>query len=615
MKTLNIFWIFAALISSAFASGDKGNGGDAVVCFLETKFRETVEQRIKYNKENPDLAKDPFRGGLINTVTTVDLLDMYQLRKDVQKSEVKSDGPYKEIIKEKLDLLAQKTSFANIIEEVKKDMLFSEASFGVMELNDSKHVIYFEENCLLVQLAHQKKIGSLSKVYYEKRLFDKLSENDKAALYFHEWIYSYAVSSKGHTDSLATRELVAYIFSNLMIEEDGKEFNSFLGQLNLGNYNLSSNQKIDVFGTEVNTMGSFIILPSGKKFIEVKSPLGVLKIYGRIYVSGQTYGFNLYETVKVKGLEASSIKFSISNKEVKIHEISTLNDFSTDGLEFKGPLYITFYNGGKAYRINHTGTENITWFENDFVEAKTFNSQSTGIILTRDEKQNVTEISYTGAQIIFHKVYNQRCKSDRNTMTAWPSGNLKKCILNHYETPEGFSVSSVIVDVDSNIVGGTLKQEETIDGKICKAGDYVVYPDGKLKSCSPKRDSFKIFDKVFRVKTVEYYPSGQAKYVKPVNDWIYFEYDKFEVTQKDLSFYENGQLRSIILRNTHRVKLSYKIGKRVKTVKARIKETLDFYPNGKFKKARLANQIILDGSFYSSETDVNFDKNGFIILE
>jgi len=215
VKKLNMMTLVAAFMLSAFVqttpalagksdgSGGAGNGGGLWVCHNDNKLKT------------------------IRWVRLVDLFEgktQYGLNIPVGSSAL----TYESIIKEKLArvLLADR-DFHDGIEPHVNDVLKSIASGDALKsakllkvVKDAPKVMAPEDDeCTngeigYVQVANYLDNGAL---YIRKSIWNhkKFSEQDKAALVFHEGVYKYMRDTYSDENSMRTREIVAAIFSDL----------------------------------------------------------------------------------------------------------------------------------------------------------------------------------------------------------------------------------------------------------------------------------------------------------------------------------------------------------------------------------------------------------------
>ncbi len=102
-----------------------------------------------------------------------------------------------------------------------------------IEVNDSQPIAELPSECKLVQIANRKTLSTEgqvpeTKIYYNKSLFDRLNEFQKAMLMTHEFIYLLAKEG-GHPTSDSIRRLIAFVFSKEFHDVDVPSEGSFSG--------------------------------------------------------------------------------------------------------------------------------------------------------------------------------------------------------------------------------------------------------------------------------------------------------------------------------------------------------------------------------------------------
>lgn len=181
-----ILSLFIIQLAQAYSTGNEvGNGGDVVLC------------------------KKPF---------TIEMLDLYEARKRFKIS--KDNRPYREIINSIIHKLSTidedrsnyiKSEFASFI---KKSSF--EKNAKLINIEDSKHFsLPKDKSCSLEQIAIKRKevLPNDSKFIINNDLWEKLDQQNKAALILHEIIYDY-FTHLGENNSIKARYYVGYLFNS-----------------------------------------------------------------------------------------------------------------------------------------------------------------------------------------------------------------------------------------------------------------------------------------------------------------------------------------------------------------------------------------------------------------
>lgn len=270
--------------------GEKGNGGDAVVCFESNAHTEKVRSVLKHNKMTGD-NKDPLADIPLENMT-VELLDLKEASQLKNYTAHEFDGQYNEII-DKIFLQLEKytdharSSSDNYIGYYQENMNhWMHSNHGVMEIDDSKHKINFGDHCEIIQIAYREKTLNTDIVYYELRLFEKLSETHKASLFFHEWIYAAYLENafpnmsnwKG-ADSKPVRLLVGELFSDsFMSATSGYNFVKLIDNLKIPiDTNYYELEVLNIFDKEFSFYGN---MPT-EDFGLINTPFGEVTLNSR----------------------------------------------------------------------------------------------------------------------------------------------------------------------------------------------------------------------------------------------------------------------------------------------------------------------------------------------
>lgn len=183
MKSLCIFLLMAVSLSS-FAGGTAGNGGVSVVC------RDTK-----------------------GNITSAELLDIYEGREvhalKIPNEDVGMDTRI-QFVQLKLVRNSQfLTKFQDELALAQANTVFISKGNELEPTNDAFPVIR-RKGCKFEQLANYTNDGNL---LISQEIYDELDNNNKAALYIHEAVYSIR-RKVGDTNSQKSRRLVAHLMAS-----------------------------------------------------------------------------------------------------------------------------------------------------------------------------------------------------------------------------------------------------------------------------------------------------------------------------------------------------------------------------------------------------------------
>ncbi|MBX2987950.1 MAG: hypothetical protein KF802_08630 [Bdellovibrionaceae bacterium] len=200
--------IFFVLMAAAFANGNRvGNGGNLVVC------EENGRRRIE-------------------------LLDFYE-----------SSGPWRkigsadenQIIDETLSALqkiapALAKNYRDRFERLQREIEYKE-NIQLVSSQDSFHLIEpLSKKCRLQQAATRRNSRTDGKKFiFSQDLWKDMPARERAGLWMHEIVYDH-FAQLGEKDSLKARKMVAYLFSERIIQESPVEFWAFVGRLRVPLY-------------------------------------------------------------------------------------------------------------------------------------------------------------------------------------------------------------------------------------------------------------------------------------------------------------------------------------------------------------------------------------------
>lgn len=184
MKTNLFVASLLALSFSAFASGEKGNGGYSVVCrdvngaIKSAEVLDIYEGKILYKKSYPG---PEFEVKTLLSIAQVKMKEHYSFSSKLEKE----------------------------IELANANMVFIPEGHELQPTDDAFPVIK-RKGCKFEQLAIYTEDGEL---LVSQEIYDQLDNVNKAALVLHEAIYSLRRKSRGDETSLATRRLTAQILA------------------------------------------------------------------------------------------------------------------------------------------------------------------------------------------------------------------------------------------------------------------------------------------------------------------------------------------------------------------------------------------------------------------
>jgi hypothetical protein len=213
-KTQKSLFDSSGEIANFTPQGDeKGNGGDAVVCFGDTQSRALFVTSFNDYLAGRD-SRNPLDDGRFRY--SVQLLDLYEYTLPVglpaqSREPIKLEGDLMERFEKINARLALKSGLA---EELAKNhqmipLKSWRAADGVVEINDSYEAVVLKPDCLLMQVAVRQ--GSV--VYYNRRLVEQMDTDNQFALYLHELVYKVASDFKIR-NSIGARKVVGLLLSN-----------------------------------------------------------------------------------------------------------------------------------------------------------------------------------------------------------------------------------------------------------------------------------------------------------------------------------------------------------------------------------------------------------------
>ncbi len=232
---------------TGLAGGDKGNGGDAVVCFSDSTVQEQVRLELFRNQAGGTNSNPFAKPETMRVVSSVELLDLYEYKlpngfPPKRREVMKVDGTFQETVPAIFSRLEKKSAFATTLRDVYKTIPLNHwhASPGVVEINDSSQAFLLPSECLLIQVAARIS----DQVYYDEHLWNKMDELNHTALVLHELIYKIAVDH-GDNNSQKARQIVGLAMSKDEFEQfDAYQVYKKLAPLGsfFSNWNIEGNQ-------------------------------------------------------------------------------------------------------------------------------------------------------------------------------------------------------------------------------------------------------------------------------------------------------------------------------------------------------------------------------------
>ncbi len=186
-----------------------------------------------------------------NGQESLETLDLYEgrLMYDLTYEKYLDRKDYKDLV---LDLMTKhlNSKFVSGMNDeqyknILNDFLFKKNKLKLKFLNSGKHLkstqdsadALMDKNCQLVQIAM---FYDESVILIDSDLWNKLSVLDQAALIAHEMFY-YHMRAKGETNSVSSRKLIAYMFSDQGIRPKLEGFNDKYLDCDIKNVNSNAN--------------------------------------------------------------------------------------------------------------------------------------------------------------------------------------------------------------------------------------------------------------------------------------------------------------------------------------------------------------------------------------
>lgn len=181
MKLLGLLFLLMTNFAMSSEGGDRvGNGGDVIIC--------------KENGEENVYVLDEYEAESHGSVGSVNL--NYEQKILILIERVKKDFP------------ARYDFYSSLFQYYKKNVTFSPKKLP--EVNDTS--VSTASNCNMFQAAFFKQSSNNQNAYFlQREIWNRLTEDQKAILVFHEILYTEAVGL-GHSTSIHVRRANRYVF-------------------------------------------------------------------------------------------------------------------------------------------------------------------------------------------------------------------------------------------------------------------------------------------------------------------------------------------------------------------------------------------------------------------
>lgn len=569
-KTHLAFFSFLVLLSIAARAGDKeGNGGDAVVCFKSEETKKSVERILRQNAKNPNQATYPLDSATLKEITSVEILDLFLINQIgiVNPKKVASfpkENNFQAIVNDRMDLIRRKSSLFYLLKRVQEKMSdrnWISSTSGVLEIDDSQHVINFPKNCILLQLARQDSMNDLVQISYDKNLFDLMNVTHQAALFYHEW-GQFLNSGKLHPsndnyipDTRSVHRLVGDIFSEDFSNLSPEDFNQDLNQTNLRNLHTFKKPSffradgISIFGTSVYTEDDSIIY-----LYEPANLAGIhFAVGSEIERSSMENGLRLNgaflreNTPLSPGRTIKENSWIYFDKNKKIETATFVEDQDTDmGLTFLGGERMDLDSSGRI--ISGVSKRDYLWREQNLTFMA---NKPIGIF-----SQNTPDGPFIKGTPIDLQKYRGLPLRFGHEIGVYLNGNLKYAKL---------SKGQRIQNID------------------CKADHVYFYESGILRCCQLEgSQKFQVRNETIRLlrDTYQYFYNKLMDSGKPVPQSVYLDDDSCIWLQD-------------IYINTA--------------------SNIEFHENGRIKRAYICGEATIHGRFYSQGSALLFNDKGRVI--
>jgi len=217
-------FVFLFLSLTAQAGVDTSGGGNTVVCFDSTQTRQSVYEALVRAESSGINAVNPFSDeAVLRTIRTTESLDLYLhhlprgrnqdqfLSTVAVQPELNAD----QVLEFLLGRIEKKNDFPTEVRNLLADLTWIAAD-GVARIADTGLPVLFPANCLIAQTAYRKG----SQIYFDRHLYNKLDDFNKAILVLHEVLYAIA-KTEAAQDSSKVYDLIS-----LLVRSELNDFNN-----------------------------------------------------------------------------------------------------------------------------------------------------------------------------------------------------------------------------------------------------------------------------------------------------------------------------------------------------------------------------------------------------
>jgi hypothetical protein len=282
-----------AQTQATVSRGQEGSGGIVVACFQNNADYKKVIETLQANREF-HLRNDPLSGIDLSTVT-VRLFDLYLEDGLVENGTSYIEAPLGEsalkILEDRIGFISQHSNMGDRLNFLHQSRInykkWQKSPAGVAALDDTAARINLDTNCTFLTLAFQDRISGLTTIYFDPRLYNKLSNLEQAALIAHEYLYHDAKLQE-MKDSRAVRLIVSALFKksfgSSLIEVNG--FHSDLEAMEFKNLSTLSFQNNYFARFTYDYKGKTLKLENGWLSNRVMDRGQVLAATSRFYKNG-----------------------------------------------------------------------------------------------------------------------------------------------------------------------------------------------------------------------------------------------------------------------------------------------------------------------------------------
>ena len=350
MKTILLMGLLA-LNANGFA-GEKGNGGDVVVCFGSRDIK--ITEKVKADLKNGIY---PYTPEIITFIESVRLLDFYEYGNEAEL--VNGPGDFKAILNERFDTI-HRLSFSYGLELKRRyEKLQFDSYRSLPQVYDEKILPNLPENCLIAQVAIQNSASWV--VLIDSVLFNMMDETNKAGLILHESLYSLAIQFN-QTDSYFTRRVNNKVFNQNFGENTAAQI-----------FDLFSRSNMETFKYERFTSEFEGVAPPKQINAEYKGALvnPFRLIDNLILPRGTSYTRNEKENIFFITVSTAT-SFKHGEKQIDLPANTQLHISINDGLivinrfVFPAPITYAQYSIKEVYKLHENGAFAEVLFDQDY---------------------------------------------------------------------------------------------------------------------------------------------------------------------------------------------------------------------------------------------------------